>query len=196
MTESLSQAIALHQQGMLPQAREAYLAILAAEPANAEARHFLGMLEHLAGNAELGLSHLQASVTMAPNKGFFHVNLGNTLKDMRRPAEAEAARAEIAQLDAQRRYLETQLQHGSVSSPVDGVLATPKMKEEMSKNYSIPVAELKEKLPALLHRVEELHEFNPMLGHRGCRLGITYPEITEMQARAIFEVGSIEKYLS
>jgi pyruvate, orthophosphate dikinase len=35
--------------------------------------------------------------------------------------------------------------------------------------------------------VEELHEFNPMLGHRGCRLGITYPEITEMQARAIFE---------
>jgi len=65
--------------------------------------------------------------------------------------------------------------------------ATPKMKEEMSKTYSIPVAELKEKLPALLHRVEELHEFNPMLGHRGCRLGITYPEITEMQARAIFE---------
>jgi pyruvate,orthophosphate dikinase len=65
--------------------------------------------------------------------------------------------------------------------------AKAKVKEEMSKNYSIPVAELKEKLPALLHRVEELHEFNPMLGHRGCRLGITYPEITEMQARAIFE---------
>ncbi|UCE68101.1 MAG: pyruvate, phosphate dikinase [Candidatus Zixiibacteriota bacterium] len=38
----------------------------------------------------------------------------------------------------------------------------------------------------VLHRIEELHEFNPMLGHRGCRLGITYPEITEMQARAIF----------
>src|SRR5881409_2167116 len=41
----------------------------------------------------------------------------------------------------------------------------------------------------LLQRVEELHEFNPMLGHRGCRLGITYPEITEMQARAIFEAA-------
>jgi len=41
----------------------------------------------------------------------------------------------------------------------------------------------------LLARVEELHEFNPMLGHRGCRLGITYPEITEMQARAIFEAA-------
>jgi len=41
----------------------------------------------------------------------------------------------------------------------------------------------------LLRRVEALHEFNPMLGHRGCRLGITYPEITEMQARAIFEAA-------
>ncbi|HOV22219.1 MAG TPA: pyruvate, phosphate dikinase [bacterium] len=39
----------------------------------------------------------------------------------------------------------------------------------------------------ILKRVEQLHEFNPMLGHRGCRLGITYPEITEMQARAIME---------
>ena len=36
-------------------------------------------------------------------------------------------------------------------------------------------------------RIEHLHELNPMLGHRGCRLGISYPEITEMQARAIFE---------
>jgi pyruvate,orthophosphate dikinase len=44
-------------------------------------------------------------------------------------------------------------------------------------------------LRKVLARVEELHEFNPMLGHRGCRLGITYPEITEMQARAIFEAA-------
>jgi pyruvate,orthophosphate dikinase len=43
---------------------------------------------------------------------------------------------------------------------------------------------------AVLAKVEELHEFNPMLGHRGCRLGITYPEITEMQARAIFEAAA------
>ena len=39
-------------------------------------------------------------------------------------------------------------------------------------------------------RVEQLHEFNPMLGHRGCRLGIAYPEITEMQARAVFEAAA------
>jgi pyruvate,orthophosphate dikinase len=49
--------------------------------------------------------------------------------------------------------------------------------------------DLKKVVPELLRRVEELHEFNPMLGHRGCRLGITYPEITEMQARAIFEAA-------
>ncbi len=41
----------------------------------------------------------------------------------------------------------------------------------------------------MLHEIESLHEFNPMLGHRGCRLGITYPEITRMQARAIFEAA-------
>jgi pyruvate,orthophosphate dikinase len=62
-----------------------------------------------------------------------------------------------------------------------------KEKKEMAARYGIAVAELKKRLPALLKRVEDLHEFNPMLGHRGCRLGITYPEITEMQARAIFE---------
>lgn len=39
-------------------------------------------------------------------------------------------------------------------------------------------------------RVRELHEFNPMLGHRGCRLGISFPELTEMQARAIFEAAA------
>jgi pyruvate,orthophosphate dikinase len=39
-------------------------------------------------------------------------------------------------------------------------------------------------------RVAQLHEFNPMLGHRGCRLGIAYPEITEMQARAVFEAAA------
>jgi pyruvate,orthophosphate dikinase len=42
---------------------------------------------------------------------------------------------------------------------------------------------------AVKAKVDSLHEFNPMLGHRGCRLGITYPEITEMQARAIFEAA-------
>jgi pyruvate,orthophosphate dikinase len=51
------------------------------------------------------------------------------------------------------------------------------------------VSDLKKLMSTLLSRVEQLHEVNPMLGHRGCRLGITYPEITEMQARAIFEAA-------
>ena len=54
--------------------------------------------------------------------------------------------------------------------------------KEMAAEMGITVEEIKAK-------VEALHEFNPMLGHRGCRLGNTYPEITEMQARAIIEAA-------
>jgi pyruvate, orthophosphate dikinase len=71
--------------------------------------------------------------------------------------------------------------------------ADAKQKKELVRRYSDygakGIGDLKKLLPALLARVEQLHEFNPMLGHRGCRLGITYPEITEMQARAIFEAA-------
>jgi len=56
---------------------------------------------------------------------------------------------------------------------------------EATKPKSPKLKELRK----VLSRVEELHEFNPMLGFRGCRLGIRYPEITEMQARAIFEAA-------
>jgi pyruvate, orthophosphate dikinase len=69
---------------------------------------------------------------------------------------------------------------------------SPKQKKEVAakyKDYGARAGNLKKLLPSLLARVEQLHEFNPMLGHRGCRLGITYPEITEMQARAIFEAA-------
>src|SRR5438046_1468999 len=59
--------------------------------------------------------------------------------------------------------------------------------------------ELANKLGVLVEhisrRVHDLHEFNPMLGHRGCRLGIVYPEISEMQARAIFEAAISELYI-
>jgi pyruvate,orthophosphate dikinase len=62
----------------------------------------------------------------------------------------------------------------------------PHGKEEqldLAKKLGIPVEDI-------IQRVAALHEFNPMLGHRGCRLGIAYPEITEMQARAIFEAAA------
>jgi pyruvate,orthophosphate dikinase len=54
----------------------------------------------------------------------------------------------------------------------------------LAKGLKIPTRQLE-------RTVDELREANPMLGHRGCRLGITYPEITEMQARAIFEAGAL-----
>jgi len=54
--------------------------------------------------------------------------------------------------------------------------------QEMADEMGITIEEV-------IQKVDALHEFNPMLGHRGCRLGITYPEITEMQARAIMEAA-------
>jgi pyruvate,orthophosphate dikinase len=54
---------------------------------------------------------------------------------------------------------------------------------DLAAKMGVPVEKIKQ-------RVKELHEFNPMLGFRGCRLGIVYPEISEMQARAIFEAAA------
>ena len=54
---------------------------------------------------------------------------------------------------------------------------------ELARKLGIPAE-------TIARRVRELHEFNPMLGHRGCRLGITFPEISEMQARAVFEAAA------
>jgi len=54
--------------------------------------------------------------------------------------------------------------------------------EALSKTMGVSVEKLK-------HKVEYLHEFNPMLGHRGCRLGVTFPEIYDMQVRAIMEAA-------
>jgi pyruvate,orthophosphate dikinase len=54
---------------------------------------------------------------------------------------------------------------------------------DLAKKLKVKPSEIKQ-------RVDELHEFNPMLGHRGCRLAISYPEIAEMQVRAIFEAAA------
>ena len=55
--------------------------------------------------------------------------------------------------------------------------------QDLAKKMGVPVEKIKQ-------RVKELHEFNPMLGFRGCRLGVVYPEISEMQARAVFEAAA------
>src|SRR5260370_24767606 len=54
---------------------------------------------------------------------------------------------------------------------------------DLANKLGVPVEKI-------MHRVHELHEFNPMLGFRGCRLGIKYPEITAMQARAVLEAAA------
>merc|ERR1711981_628879 len=59
----------------------------------------------------------------------------------------------------------------------------PKSKKEISEVANVVGANIKE----VESRIEELHEQNPMLGHRGCRLGISFPEIYRMQCQAIFE---------
>jgi pyruvate,orthophosphate dikinase len=61
---------------------------------------------------------------------------------------------------------------------------TPDQQKELAQKLGVPVH-------AIESRVHQLHEFNPMLGFRGCRLGIGYPEISEMQARAVFEAAAI-----
>ena len=68
--------------------------------------------------------------------------------------------------------------------PLHEFLPTDRAQQnELANKLGVPVEQIS-------HRVHELHEFNPMLGHRGCRLGITFPEISEMQARAIFEAAA------
>src|SRR5204862_1109863 len=72
-------------------------------------------------------------------------------------------------------------------------LLDPPLHEFLPHNHAAPSA-LAEKIGVsqeeIARRVHELHEQNPMLGHRGCRLGISFPEVTEMQARAIFEAAA------
>ena len=60
---------------------------------------------------------------------------------------------------------------------------TEEQQKELAKKIGAPAARIQQ-------RVSQLHEFNPMLGFRGCRLGIGYPEISEMQARAVFEAAA------
>jgi pyruvate,orthophosphate dikinase len=111
--------------------------------------------------------------------------------------ERRAALAELLPLQRQDFYGVFKAMHGE---PVTIRMIDPPLHEFLPKREDLMVAvaqleakgakgrELKEKR-VLLRRVEQLHEFNPMLGHRGVRLGITYPEITEMQTRAIIEAA-------
>lgn len=89
--DPLDGAIALHQQEQFAEARQAYQTILATNPLNAAAQHYLGLLEHQCGHCVLALKHLKAAVESSEAQPFYWVNLGNLLKDLQKPQEAEHA---------------------------------------------------------------------------------------------------------
>jgi len=108
-------------------------------------------------------------------------------------ADSEAGRREaLAKLLPEQRADFTEIFEVMAGLPVTIRLLDPPLHEFLphADNEFAEVAEAAGvSIDLLKRRASELHEFNPMLGHRGCRLGVTYPEIYEMQARAIFEAA-------
>ncbi|MET0363882.1 MAG: pyruvate, phosphate dikinase [Sphingobium sp.] len=108
-------------------------------------------------------------------------------------ADSEAGRREaLAKLLPEQRADFTEIFEVMAGLPVTIRLLDPPLHEFLPHGDG-EFAEVAEaagvSIDMLKRRASELHEFNPMLGHRGCRLGVTYPEIYEMQARAIFEAA-------
>jgi pyruvate,orthophosphate dikinase len=124
----------------------------------------------------------------------------NERANVRERAQELARRAELKKLLPMQRKDFEGLFKSMDGLPVTIRLLDPPLHEFLPKREELLVEitklectkpkspKLKE-LRTTLDRVEQLHEFNPMLGFRGCRLGIQYPEITEMQSRAIFEAA-------
>ena len=103
-------------------------------------------------------------------------------------AAADAARGLLRRVQGDEGHAGDDPHHRSAAARVPAQARRPDGGDRRHGSEGQKGKELDEK-KALLARVEQLHEFNPMLGHRGVRLGITYPEITEMQTRAIMEAA-------
>ncbi|MCR6499104.1 pyruvate, phosphate dikinase [Shinella sp. CPCC 101442] len=124
---------------------------------------------------------------------FFEGNRINVMREMILAEDEAGRRASLAKLLPMQRsdFVELfEIMHGL---PVTIRLLDPPLHEFLPKSDE-EIAEVANALSideaVLRRRVDTLHEFNPMLGHRGCRLAISYPEIAEMQARAIFEAAA------
>lgn len=124
---------------------------------------------------------------------FFEGNRINVMREMILAEDEAGRRASLAKLLPMQRsdFVELfEIMHGL---PVTIRLLDPPLHEFLPKSDE-EIAEVAAALSideaVLRRRVDTLHEFNPMLGHRGCRLAISYPEIAEMQARAIFEAAA------
>jgi len=123
---------------------------------------------------------------------FFETSRITAVRQMILAPDEKGRRAALAKLLPEQRDDFRQIFEVMVGLPVTIRLLDPPLHEflphhqsefeEVARAADVGVDTLKQ-------RASELHEFNPMLGHRGCRLGVTYPEIYEMQARAIFEAA-------
>ncbi|MFT3999512.1 MAG: pyruvate, phosphate dikinase [Rhizobium sp.] len=123
---------------------------------------------------------------------FFEGDRIHVMREMILAEDEEGRRAALAKLMPMQRLDFTGLFTIMHGLPVTIRLLDPPLHEFLPKTDEeiAEVAGIMGMEPAILRqRVDALHEFNPMLGHRGCRLAISYPEIVEMQARAIFEAA-------
>ena len=123
---------------------------------------------------------------------FFEGNRINVMREMILAEDEAGRRASLAKLLPMQRSDFAELFEIMHGLPVTIRLLDPPLHEFLPKTDE-EIAEVATALSideaVLRRRVDTLHEFNPMLGHRGCRLAISYPEIAEMQARAIFEAA-------
>jgi len=124
---------------------------------------------------------------------FFEGSRINVMREMILAEDEAGRRAALAKLLPMQRSDFSELFEIMHGLPVTIRLLDPPLHEFLPKSDE-EIAEVAGALAideaVLRRRVDTLHEFNPMLGHRGCRLAISYPEIAEMQARAIFEAAA------
>jgi len=123
---------------------------------------------------------------------FFDAARITAVRQMILAEDEKGRRAALAKLLPEQRSDFTQIFEVMVGLPCTIRLLDPPLHEFLphdAEEVAEVAAAVGFDVEKLKRRIAELHEFNPMLGHRGCRLGVTYPEIYEMQARAIFEAA-------
>ncbi|MEN9974321.1 MAG: hypothetical protein RLZZ282_327 [Verrucomicrobiota bacterium] len=124
---------------------------------------------------------------------FFEGDRIDAMREMILATDVTARKAALAKLLPYQREDFTGIFKALKGFPATIRLLDPPLHEFLphTKEQQLDLArKINVKVETIIARVAELHEFNPMLGHRGCRLGIAYPEITEMQARAVFEAAA------
>jgi pyruvate,orthophosphate dikinase len=124
---------------------------------------------------------------------FFEGNRIDAMREMILATDETSRRAALAKLLPYQRADFTGIFKALKGHPATIRLLDPPLHEFLphTKEQQMDLARsIGMKVETIIQRVHSLHESNPMLGHRGCRLGIAYPEITEMQARAIFEAAA------